>query len=955
MLYKFIFKFKKLICLFVITCIMIPLITACGEAENHLSKSNENDSIGYGSMIQGYSTYSQAKFAEMDKQMYHSYLLSGRDFILVVLPKGEKEKDKLYPDTSNYMFQAAYSGVTPYSNNLVAGTYSLLNPQYKLLMYYVVADDFLSWEYDANEEEDKGILATALDFLGPSDADNYETNWSIHNGYTKDANVIRNEEEYNLKNVVNRNSYISECDFLRVDSTNNIASYKGVDGVEKILSKCGNNGNFTPKGKNVIADVITGNSGGVTLLFSSGGMSGYFTYENVKNYQLDVPWVANIKAKHGSVASYLKNSLKDVIADVCPNDPDNASGLCKSSTLSDYIRQTEFKFKYDYALLSRLSRINYVTQLDINTSNSNVTSITSETDLEQYQKLLNGTKDVNNGTYITFTTAEGFMIDRGDIFMQSGTDLLFNTNFLEMLTQMDACTNRTLASYVAEALATYGAVVGGLAVGVGAAVLGYAAVATAVNASLVGAAYTTATGIAASVAAGTATAGSALMTVPGPGWIIGAAVLLVAGAIALAVAINTKKSIDDVNSANFCEVYGKILEEIMELENIKVPIYNYHVPHNNEYVELCYTGYVQRYNEATGETYMDCGTKDKDTGEFKESLDTPMFLLADRKTSSKLYQISGAPSLRLYVDGIVVDEIYGAASPQFVYSILDSWGVTSANNMKYYTSIEYDSNKKVTGFSIYDLLSGTERETTFSSAYYCFSTKYGESCNSSNGTRLPIRDYYSFNKGKYTTPMTSAINAKIEQIKNELTQREDGLSLTAHKEKLQKMANYINIDTGYNGSEYYAILNGKQYYINNDHNGIYLKNGSEIIRVENSEFVYDGLKFSIRGGSGQYVIECKSENIDDIFFDLKNLYINNEEASNAIGTYKTDLKKAFKEDRNKDSYGALVEDIKGRLTALSSSIPIYFSATITERDKKGNESSTTSSIAYTSVFVEIGG
>ena len=94
MLYKFIKKFKKVICLIVIFCVTLPLVSACGETENNLEHSIKNTVIGVGSNIEGYTTYSQAQLMQMDKDMYYSYLVSMRDFILVVLPEGKDEKNK---------------------------------------------------------------------------------------------------------------------------------------------------------------------------------------------------------------------------------------------------------------------------------------------------------------------------------------------------------------------------------------------------------------------------------------------------------------------------------------------------------------------------------------------------------------------------------------------------------------------------------------------------------------------------------------------------------------------------------------------------------------------------------------------------------------------------------------------------------------------------------------------
>ena len=136
MLYRFIKKFKKVICMFIIVCFSVPIVAACGQNENNLKKSKENQVIGFGGDIEAYTTYSQANFMPMDKEMYHSYLVSNRDFILVVVPSETNEDGSKSPNRNSLMFQAAYNGVSPYADQLMEdGNFRLANQEYKLLIY----------------------------------------------------------------------------------------------------------------------------------------------------------------------------------------------------------------------------------------------------------------------------------------------------------------------------------------------------------------------------------------------------------------------------------------------------------------------------------------------------------------------------------------------------------------------------------------------------------------------------------------------------------------------------------------------------------------------------------------------------------------------------------------------------------------------------------------------------
>ncbi len=967
MLYKFFRKVRKVVSLLIVVCVTIPLLSACGDNENNLKESRQNSIIGKGKNIYAYSTYAQAQFIEMDKDMYYSYLLSMRDFILVVLPKGEcsdtdgdGNEDKCFPDKSNLMFNATYNGVIPYAEEVVDGKFLFDKPQYKILIYYVLVDNFLAWEDMANEEADKGFIENALDFLGPSDADNYHTYEEMQKAGlatfidensklepSKRAKVVRNEEQYNLKNIVNAKRYVSECDFLRVDSNYNIVDYTGID--SSALTKCGDkNYDNKPDGQNVVANVGKGTSEGVTLLYGEGALFGYFTHEQVLGYSFDnVGWFNELigSDKGGTVENYVKNVVNTYLC----SGANAAEDFCSASAINNYVAQTVYKFKYDFSLLGRIKRIYYTTILDFNSSTKVTNSVTQITDVNEYSKILDGTIDRGNkGDYIAFTTADGFIIDRGNIVSQAGEDFLFNTNFLEMMTQMDACTNRTLASYLAEVLANVGIGVGGIAVAVGVGVLAYTAVALITQTAVVSSML--------------AAVGAASLSVPGVGWIVGAALLLVAGGIALYAAISTKKAINDTNSANFCEVYKEAMDDIIAENYLKIPIYNYNIPEDKEVsTTLCYEDIVY-FTDENGNKIPKCGTLDKKTNEFKEASSIPVFKMANISDVNKLKQLTGSPSIRLYSDGKFVDEIYGASSWSYIYAILDSWGVTSAAHMKFYASTNKDANNNVTGFSIFDLLAGnSERKTTLEKIEYCASIEYGKSC--SNPIDVNVNGYSSFSNGVKNIGVTTSFINQVNSIRNtQLVKLEEAHkfnydAIRDYKSELLSIARRTQVSIEQENGLYYVNLSGDRYRIHEDSGQYYLSNGVTRIDIVNERFVYENVTYALTHGEGGYSVYCVAETITELTTISNGLnYLMGGYATTQIDSYIVGLRESIKGGLSIESIEEHIDGIAAALddvTYYHAYIPIYFTANILEKTEDGEDIVTNASSIYTEELIEL--
>lgn len=934
MIYKLFKKCKNLVCFLVAICILIPIVGGCTKADNGLKQSIKNAKVGVGGNINAYTTYSQAKFMEMDRDMYYSYLLNMRDFILVVLPRGIADNNEnngdesLYPESTNFMFQAAYNGVTPYAEQIINGNFTFKNPEYKLLIYYVLADDFLDWDIEAQDITNKTFISNALDFLGPS-SNNYE------------HDVENRMENYTLQNVVNLSSYVSECDFYEVQKTGN--SYYSVVSDEN--GKCNSNK------KNVVADVANGSSKGITLLYGSGGIEGYFTYDDVKEYSLEkVGWVTQILSEYDSdgdssnnYSEMIKGLFKSQNIDIkevlgCTTDYE-----CEN-LLNDYADQMEFKLKYDLALLGRIKKINYNTLLDINNSSNVTTGITTISDVNKYSRYLEGDKSVNNGNYITFTTSEGFVIDRGNIVMGAGEDLLFNTNLLEQLTNMDACTNKTLEAYFTEALATYGIVIGGIAVGVGAAVLAVGAV-----------------GTIASSAVALATVGMVSLSVPGIGWVIGGALLLVAGIAALAYGVTTKKAINDTSSANYCEIFKEALNEIIDSSYIKMPVYSYEIPKDSDYqTTLCYYEWV----EGKG-----CGTYD-DNGNFNMKESIPLFENADRSVVNQLSSLTGSPSIRLYSNGKLVDEIYGASSAQYVYAIMDSWGVTSATNMKFYTGVTRNSSNEVNSIDIYDLLyTKVDRDSDIVDARYCVSEKYGQVC--SEGKQISGLSYSQFgSNGKYTIPNAVsnanymsqiAINSAKSSMSNNILDFE--ASISSVRNVVSTSYNYVPV----NGSQI-TFSDGNSFDIRISDTYAYLYSGDEQITLNH----YSGSDiYSFEYNNEAYLLNVNRGVLGEIsgydvkknltYQDLDDIKVGILQKSN-VDLFENNVELFFEELKNKlnsfdnsDNINSYIDSFAENMSNqpyYTANIDLYVNTSITERNKEtGQENITTSSVKYKTVEI----
>lgn len=961
MLYKSFRKVRHFISIVVLFCIMVPFLSACGsDYDNGLPRSADSHVVGKGGNINAYTTYSQAKFMEMDQDMYYSYLMTARDFILVVLPEGKSDGDedngdeRDFPDSTSKMFQAVYNGVTPYAEQIVQGNFTYTNPEYKVLIYYVLVEDFLEWEKEASaaKEKSEDFISRALDFMGPA------SNTVEHDMQNRMVN-------YTLKNVINMNGNVSECEFMPVVKSSGEYYVSNDYGVpDKCKLNTDSMGNVI-KG-NVIADVANGDIDGVTLLYGNGGLTGYFTSDDLEDYDLTgIPWINALisegkrSGKYTNLEGYFRYSIDEY---VCNNDPEQEIEICQAGNKATKIEEMIYKIKYDLGLLNRIDYIYYNTVLDFNMATSVVDGIDTKTyknDLDGYLNLLHGDKTVNGGDYIAYTTAGGFIIDRGNILMQAAEDMILDTDILAQLTMMDACTNRTLASYLVEVLADIGIVVGGIATVAGGALLTAGIVA----------------GIAAKVTA-VATLGAVTLSVPVAGWIIGGILLLAAGLIALFASISAKKAINDTSSANYCEVYSDAIKKIIETSYIKAPIYNYNIPTDEKYTtDLCYESYV----EVNG--VQQCGTIDPKTGEFKKAASAvPVFNYANLEQVERFGLLEGAPSLRLYSDGVFVDEIYGAASPQFVHAILDSWGVTAAANMKYYVGLNQDSSGTFKGFDLYDLLfAKDDRKTEIVKASYCLSGSYGADCEE-DVTEFDLA-YSNFKSGKYTYKISeSAMSSKYNKFTQKYRDDADKnkIDFIDYKGKMEKEANDLSIPVVQRDGKYYAdfgigfvsdelqiVNDGTRFYIGSSDNPIALiDTGKGYYKFVYNEKTYR-LNIVTDGEgnlTGYRVRQIYNESLVNTSLDYSLLSLvqamSKVDITKSAEDFRKDLVDAMNNANTDEEIQNVIDtwfDSLSEITYYSVETPVYLTVTIVEKDDKDKEKVTSTSVLYGSYQYSLGG
>ena len=263
-------KFIKIFS-FLLVLVFVVNVAGCGQTDNGVSKEVVNKRVGIGRNTPGYTVYSQSTFDRMTKEIFMGYLLSGREFDLLVLPttnEYEENKEMVYEfDTNNKLFTAIQNGVYKYSES----TASYINPDRKLLLYYATDRELLSW-FNAFEADDN-FLSNTMDFVS-SKVD------------------VEKPSRFRCRNIVNMGTGIDDKHFCGSWSDTNKTLTDGLisggTAHDNIFKKTDENGN----------DV-----GGMILLFGYSSIEGYLTYDHINNY------------KDSAVANSLTNECDPFISD----------------------------------------------------------------------------------------------------------------------------------------------------------------------------------------------------------------------------------------------------------------------------------------------------------------------------------------------------------------------------------------------------------------------------------------------------------------------------------------------------------------------------------------------------------------------------------------------------------------------------------------------------------------
>ena len=185
-------KFLKIIS-FVLVMIFSINVAGCGR-DNGIAVSVKNRKVGMGNNTIGYTVYAESTFDPMTRDLFMGYLLNGREFTLVVVPGKEvtENDETVYKlkNEENLLFSAANAGILKYDEK----TSSFVDPQKKLLLYYVTDVELNEWfDYFA---KDDNFMSNALEFASAE-----------HN--------LEKPSEFKCENLVNRGSGLNAQDFCQ--------------------------------------------------------------------------------------------------------------------------------------------------------------------------------------------------------------------------------------------------------------------------------------------------------------------------------------------------------------------------------------------------------------------------------------------------------------------------------------------------------------------------------------------------------------------------------------------------------------------------------------------------------------------------------------------------------------------------------------------------------------------
>lgn len=429
MIYRWLKKFRNVICLIIMFCIVIPFASACGNVDNGLTENKPNPKIGVGGDIEAYTTYRTAPLKKMTQTLYYSYLMNYRPFILVVVEDNAVTLDSNGNVSSinynNDMLVSASSGVFPYTADFSA--YS--NYDLKVLMYYVTISEFKDWEQDSAADDD--FVSKAFDFVSPSG-----------------SLTIESSEEYSPRHF--------KCHKV-VNMGGNLSSIYD-EGSGKYLGACdlagGSHSIF-----NVNETGETNKEKGIVLFYGNGSLEGFIRNSDITgkmNGSLTIDeYFSRIMSLIPTNNTYLLSIFKE---------------FSNNSKASEYKSDEGYKVLFDVAILSRISKLNEFTKLDFSSNDAsfNNTYLLSNYEIKKVGQsdmghALNGVGAFSNKSYVAFVTADGFVHDRGDI-VSTGIGATIDAGLamvLEELMRMDACPNATVVKYIADIISSGAIFAGG--------------------------------------------------------------------------------------------------------------------------------------------------------------------------------------------------------------------------------------------------------------------------------------------------------------------------------------------------------------------------------------------------------------------------------------------------------------------------------------------------------------
>lgn len=845
-------KFKNVICFLLVVFFAIN-ISGCG-SDNGVTKNKVNSKIGIGANTIGYTVYSQSTFDKMSEELLMGYLLNGREFTLLVLPgKGDGSDENPYTllDEDNILYTSTLAGIYKYDEKSA----SFVNPEKKLLVYYVTDVELRSWF--ANFAEDDNFMSNVMDFA--------DTEYDLEK-----PSRFKCEQLVNMGTGMNAKSFCGQY---------SNSSYSG-----GIIN-------------NSEGDFSNANTGGMFLLFGYGSIEGYITYNHILGYKGSE--VANTLTNPSDY--YNKNMLYNVsniqkfnyrnmifnsdgsytqIGKALMNDEydytsSEINSFLNGATNDDLKRDLLYlytevslnaaspgyqKLKTTYELLgSALLSDNNVSSLSaLKTMASNATTDTDKwSAIKDMVDMIDDTTSFNQaaqkeafsiklsvglysrymrvidnpsidnmftGYYHNSRIGAGIADEGHSVGYDKALSLTngvddggpTDNSYLLLITAdgftIDRGTQEEQKTLGYSDMLDWGTVLSelvrmdGCPNGTAAAKM-YNMIANlkiyaglALTVAGVSAVAIAAVGLAvASVIAKLALVSS---VTPVPGARIVALVLVaIAGLVAIGAGLYTFFSgLDDkarlaglgASETNYCNTYISTFNLLFETLSLSIPVYHYEIPEDTSpNADLSLTFCLAK-NSKYDDTTGTC------TGGDEPKL-IPLYYYADLGKAEAL-SLEGCPMLMYFQDGKMVDYIYGATTPSFIVEMLRVWGLLSMRELVYNAQISAD-NKMI---NVYHTNNNNSRTHTIMEANHCFTLDYAKDL--SGKMAIGKNDFCYGEDGSWGVT-TSIINKEyINQSSNERSKSLLTVSMPTSSSGLNNTINNLSVyDLYYSATSAYKF------------------------------------------------------------------------------------------------------------------------------------------------------